>query len=75
MTYATSDYGFYLEPKHFPEFLSKIKAKFGTDFKDIYDATAFLDEEYISSIIHHITMTSKPIPATCLGQSIFKVNL
>ena len=51
MTYATSDYGFYLEPKHFPEFLSKIKAKFGTDFKDIYDATAFLDEEYISSII------------------------
>ena len=29
----------------------KIKAKFGTDFKDIYDATAFLDEEYISSII------------------------
>lgn len=51
MTYATAAYGFYLEPKHFTEFLSKIKVKFGTDFKDIYDATAFLDEEYINSII------------------------
>ena len=51
MTYATAAYGFYLEPKHFPYFLSKIKAKFGTDFIVIFDATAFLDEEYISSII------------------------
>ena len=58
MTYATAAYGFYLEPKHFPDFLSKIKAKFGTDFKDIYDATAFLDEEYISSIILTIMYSS-----------------
>jgi hypothetical protein len=51
MTYATSAYGFYLEPNNFQEFLSKINENFGTDFKDIYDAIAFLDEEYISSII------------------------
>jgi hypothetical protein len=51
MTYATAAYGFYLEPNHFQEFLSKINANFGTDFTDIYDAIAFLDEEYISSII------------------------
>lgn len=51
MTYATSAYGFYLEPNHFQEFLSKINDKLETKFVDIYDATAFLDEEYISSII------------------------
>ena len=45
MTYATSAYGFYLEPNNFQEFLSKINEKFGTDFTEIYDATAFLDEE------------------------------
>lgn len=51
MIYAISAYGFYLEPTNFPTLLSKINSKFGTDFKDIYDATAFLEEEYISSII------------------------